>query len=167
MDDYLTKPMRVPELVAVIERSRLNSIPDDSPSPSTTPTTTDSTVTVDGVLDPAAVAGLVEAFGDPAVVADLVDTFLLEAPALVGMVWRAADEDRRVDVKRAAHSLKSSSAALGAAAMSATCARLETSALDAEPEAVGEAVSRAAAECELACAALVAVAADLRSVAAP
>ena len=108
-----------------------------------------------------------EAFGDPAVVADLVDTFLAEAPALVETVRRAADDGRRVDLKRAAHSLKSSSAALGAAAMSATCAHLEASALDAEPEAVREAVSRVAAECELACAALVAVAADLRSVAAP
>ena len=99
--------------------------------------------------------------------ANLIDTFLTEAPVLVEKVRRAADEDRRADLKRAAHSLKSSSAALGAAQMSATCAHLEASALDAEPEAVREAVSRVAAECDLACTALVAVAAELRRVAAP
>jgi CheY-like chemotaxis protein len=164
MDDYLSKPIRMSELVGAIERSAPTSTPDDSPAPATPPTTGP---TVDGALDPSAVAGLVEAFGDPAVVADLVDTFLAEAPVLVETVRRAADEDRRADVERAAHSLKSSSAALGAAAMSATCARLEAAALDAEPEAVREAASRVAAECELASTALVAVAAGLRSVAAP
>ncbi|MEA2828938.1 MAG: two-component system, sensor histidine kinase [Actinomycetota bacterium] len=159
MDDYLSKPIRMPELVGALERSRPGAFQDGS-SPITAPTPAS---TVDGALDPAAIAGLVDAFGDPEVVAALIDTFLTDAPAVAGTIRAAAHDDRRPDLQRAAHSLKSSSAALGAIALSAASAALERSALDADPLTVNALATEVLAAHQSARQALESVAARLRS----
>jgi HPt (histidine-containing phosphotransfer) domain-containing protein len=117
----------------------------------------------DGVLDPAAVADLVDAFGDPEVVAALVDTFLTDAPTVADTIRTAVHDDRRPDLRRAAHSLKSSSAALGATTLSTTCAELERTALDADPETLRTLAARVLSHHRSAGQALQSVATRLRS----
>jgi HPt (histidine-containing phosphotransfer) domain-containing protein len=86
-------------------------------------------------------------------VAELVDTFLEDAPALIGELRSAraaADADR---FRRAAHSLKSNSHTFGASALGALARELELKGLDAEPardvaaiDALDAAYTQAAAE---------------------
>ena len=108
-------------------------------------------------------AGLLDAFGDPGVVADLVDTFLTDAPTVAATIRQAAAADNRTDLKRAAHSLKSSSAALGATTLSASSANLERTALDAAPESLQTLAAQVLTDHESACQALETVVARLRS----
>jgi HPt (histidine-containing phosphotransfer) domain-containing protein len=79
------------------------------------------------VLDPAAIDRLVLAFGEEgrSVVAELVDTFLAEAPSrLEALRHGIASGDPR-EVHRAAHSLKSGAATLGASDLADVCREVE------------------------------------------
>src|SRR5205085_4943224 len=97
MDDYLSKPIRMPELVAALERSRPDASPGDGEALLDGGAASPASVAFDGALDPAAVTGLLDAFGDPEVVADLVDTFLADAPSVAETIRTAAVDDRRPD----------------------------------------------------------------------
>ncbi len=165
MDDYLSKPIRMSELVGAIERTRPDPDPADAPPPTVAALAPEAAAAeTDGTaLDPSAVAGLLDAFGDPEVVADLVDTFLTEAPTVADTIRRAAAAADRTDLKRAAHSLKSSSAALGATTLSKSSARLERSALEADPKSLQAMAAQVLADHDSACHALETVVADLRS----
>jgi HPt (histidine-containing phosphotransfer) domain-containing protein len=57
--------------------------------------------------------------GDPEFVGELIDAYLADAPAHLDAMRRAADEDDATLMNRAAHTLKSSSASLGALTLSA------------------------------------------------
>jgi len=104
MDDYLTKPIRAPELMAALERAA---------QPAAT-------------LDAAAVDQLLEtAGGDGAFVADLLDTFADQAPGLLEELRDGLSSGDRDGVRRAAHTLKSNAATFGATDLSALCASLE------------------------------------------
>jgi HPt (histidine-containing phosphotransfer) domain-containing protein len=110
------------------------------------------------ILDETVLAELMASTGnDLAFVRDLVETYLAEAPAQVeGIVLALAGADAAALV-RPAHTLKSSSATMGAARLSAIARRLEmagrSGALDASTQA--DAVS-VRVECETASEALIA-----------
>lgn len=72
-------------------------------------------------------ASLVEMVGSemPDVLIDLLDTYLEESTELVGALQSAKARDREAEMLRPAHSLKSSSASVGAMRLSALCAALE------------------------------------------
>ena len=103
-------------------------------------------------IDSATFAELQETAGAD-FVAELVDTFLEDAPALLGELRSAraaADADR---FRRAAHSLKSNSHTFGASALGAMARELELNGLAAEPardlaaiDAIDAAFARAATE---------------------
>jgi HPt (histidine-containing phosphotransfer) domain-containing protein len=167
MDDYLSKPIRMPALVGALERCRPQAERVDEPVPVVAAAQPEPPEMNDA-LDPSAIAGLVDAFGDPEVVAALVDTFLTDAPTVADTIRSAAPDDRhsemrRLELKRAAHSLKSSSAALGATALSSACADLERSALDADDETLRDLAARVVADHQSACQALQTVVARLRN----
>ena len=84
--------------------------------------------------DPAPLDDLLEAMGEagPELVRSLVVTFLDEAPRLLAAAAEAEGAGRNKEVQRAAHSLKSSSAALGALRLSSACRELETAARDGD-----------------------------------
>jgi len=109
------------------------------------------------ILDETVLAELMASTGnDLAFVRDLVETYLAEAPAQVeGIAVALAGADAAALV-RPAHTLKSSSATMGALRLSATARRLEmagrSGALDASTQA--DAVS-VRVECETASEALV------------
>ena len=63
--------------------------------------------------------------GDPEPVCDLIESYLTEAPVALARVRSAIENGSAVELARAAHSLKSSSAMLGAKSVSAIAVDLE------------------------------------------
>jgi HPt (histidine-containing phosphotransfer) domain-containing protein len=75
---------------------------------------------VNGALDRATLDDLLDSTGgDPEFVIELIDAYLGDAPNHLTAMRRAADEDDATLMNRAAHTLKSSSASLGALTLSA------------------------------------------------
>jgi HPt (histidine-containing phosphotransfer) domain-containing protein len=79
------------------------------------------------VLDPAAIDRLVLAFGADgrSVVAELVATFLAEAPSRLTALRQGVTSGDGREVYRAAHSLKSGAATLGALELAELCRDVE------------------------------------------
>jgi CheY-like chemotaxis protein len=112
MDDYLTKPLVPPDLVAALARARP---PADRP-----------------VLDPAALERLSELLGaDATALSGLIADFLADAPELVDTLSAAGSAPD--SVRRAAHTLKGLGATFGATGLARLCQEVET-----HPGAAGE-----------------------------
>ena len=78
------------------------------------------------ILDEAVLAELLATTGDdPAFVRELIDTYLAEAPTQLDAVATAVDGADAAALVRPAHTLKSTSATLGAMRLSAVARRLE------------------------------------------
>jgi HPt (histidine-containing phosphotransfer) domain-containing protein len=78
------------------------------------------------MIDHGAFGALSEiAGGDPAFVSEMIDTFLVEASDLLKMMRDALEHEDATVLRRAAHSLKSSSAMFGATTVAERCRRLE------------------------------------------
>ncbi|HXX60986.1 MAG TPA: Hpt domain-containing protein [Candidatus Sulfotelmatobacter sp.] len=92
----------------------------------------------DGVLDEAILGNLLETVGgDRTFLAELVEAYLADSPALVQAMRTGLATDDRTVLRRAAHTLKSTSASMGAIAFAAMCREVETNALEAEPPWLG------------------------------
>jgi CheY-like chemotaxis protein len=110
MDDYLSKPFRPGELVTALRACR----PGGGPAPGAE------------LLDPAALANLVDmAHGDESFVGELVGLFLRDAPDLVRALRAALDAGDAPTFQRSAHTLKATSAVVGAHELSARSRELE------------------------------------------
>jgi HPt (histidine-containing phosphotransfer) domain-containing protein len=84
-----------------------------------------STEQHDPVFDPEVIRGMLEMFGDPAPVVKVIHLFLEEAPRQVDAVAEALSRGEPEEVRRSAHSLKSSAASLGARDLSERSAKVE------------------------------------------
>ncbi|MDT3442506.1 MULTISPECIES: ATP-binding protein [unclassified Pseudofrankia] len=105
MDDYLTKPLVRPDLVAALARAQ---------PPGGRP-----------VLDPAALERLSELLGGTtAALSGLITDFLTDAPRLVDTLSAASSDPD--SVHRAAHTLKGLGASFGATDLARLCQRVET-----------------------------------------
>jgi CheY-like chemotaxis protein/HPt (histidine-containing phosphotransfer) domain-containing protein len=104
MDDYLTKPLVRPDLVAALARAR---------PPAGRP-----------VLDPGELERLRELLGgDAATLTDLITDFLADAPVLVDTLSEGSSDPG--EVHRAAHALKSLGAVFGATDLARLCQQVE------------------------------------------
>jgi len=113
MDDYLSKPIRVSELVAALAQSPTLSVGGEI-------------VTENAVIDPAVFDELVASTGSDAdFIRELIDTYLSDAPVLFEQMRTALAGGDAETFRRAAHSLKSNSASLGALTLSAQAKELE------------------------------------------
>jgi HPt (histidine-containing phosphotransfer) domain-containing protein len=92
--------------------------------------------------------------GERGFLAELIDAFLADAPDLVGQMRDAVHRGSAADLVRPVHTLKSSSASLGAMTLSAHCKALESAARAGSLDGAAEAVDTIAAELERASAAL-------------
>jgi CheY-like chemotaxis protein/HPt (histidine-containing phosphotransfer) domain-containing protein len=149
MDDYISKPIRVEELVRALFEfqegaggqggraeeenvetrafasgnrgadsvASLNANSNGHASPLAEPAT---------VLDARAFQALKEMLGQDAVLVDVIEHYLEEAPGLLQTLTTAVAEENATALEQAAHSLKSSSAMLGATPISQLCQQLET-----------------------------------------
>jgi HPt (histidine-containing phosphotransfer) domain-containing protein len=106
-------------------------------------------------IDRQVLADLLEATGgERGFLAELIDAFLFDAPDLLGQMRGAVARGSAEDLVRPVHTLKSSSASLGAMTLSAHCKALETAARAGSLDGAVEAVETIAAELERASAAL-------------
>ena len=144
MEDYITKPVRIEELVDALERSR--QVP---PAPTEAETVAQDSAPV---LDQSAIDGLVAVMDRE--VTEVLDVFLDNAARLMGEIEQSAQQGSAEGLKSAAHTLKSSSAMFGATRLSNVCKELELMGRTGSVEGAQEKARRAKAEYEQAIAAL-------------
>ncbi len=119
MDDYLTKPIRLHELIEALRRDEGSTEVPAAPA-----------------VDPDVLGRFIASLGargaESAV--SLIDTFLDHAAAQLASLRQAVQLHEAEDARREAHTLKSNAAAFGAAALEAMCRELESA---AEADALG------------------------------
>jgi PAS domain S-box-containing protein len=127
MDDFLSKPTSLPALSALLAQW-LEITPaavDPSPRQVEEPTV---------ARDLLAVANLVEEMGDAEIATTVVKTFLGELDKRLGTLRANATGGDPETLRRTAHTLKSTSLALGAIDFAEQCRRLEDAAVDADAD---------------------------------
>jgi signal transduction histidine kinase/CheY-like chemotaxis protein len=135
MHDYLSKPIQAVELQAALVRCAIwaqnrarssapPTIEEEHEGPATPPA---GPATEEPSLDPAALEALraMQVEGEPDLVEALVALYLEETPGLLATLRQATADGQPDRVRKAAHTLKSSSANLGAARLASLCADLE------------------------------------------
>jgi len=128
MDDYISKPIRVEELMRALAASPENTGQPVGAEPHGPPTARPvrEPRPESAVLDPKALQRLVATMGGEfAYLAELIDSFLADAPQLLAELAQFARTEDAAGVRRVAHSLKSNGADLGATAFTEQCKELE------------------------------------------
>jgi PAS domain S-box-containing protein len=142
MDDYVSKPIRVEELAAALERSRRRA----RGAPAADLRGPD--VTAVGAIDPATFDRLTATMGRP-FVAELIDTFGEDARELIATLRRALADTDLDAFRRAAHSLKSNGETLGATALATLARELEAMARAGSLDGAASGLERIVAEYEV------------------
>jgi PAS domain S-box-containing protein len=128
MNDYVAKPIRVEELAAALQRVRPLANGDGASGE------------VDFVrLDDGALENLRDLGGDD-FLSEVIGAFLADAPGLIASLRRSLDEGSAEELRRAAHTLKSNGATLGAAEFAELCRTLERRAKAGELDGAAELV---------------------------
>ena len=126
MDDYLPKPIRVPDLVAALERVRARGIPVAAAVPTAAAPTPTAASAPAGDGRSRVLEALRPVVGeDSTVIVRFLDLFVASGATLLDQL-----EDHRVTgdrdaFTRCAHTLKANAASLGAPELAARCAELE------------------------------------------
>jgi PAS domain S-box-containing protein len=130
MNDYVAKPIRAEELVAALKRVKPLASGDGGS---------------DGVgyvsLDDAALKSLRDLGGDE-FLGEVIDAFLADAPELLATLRRSLDSRNDEELRRAAHTLKSNGATLGAEEFAELCRTLEQRAKAGELDGASELVDQ-------------------------
>ena len=127
MDDFLAKPFTQQALAAMLQRW--------VPAAATAALGARAELAA-AVLDPAALTALraLQTPRKPDFLAQIIGIYLNNAPQLVGAIETAYADDQRELLLRAAHTLKSSSANIGALDFATRCCAIETAARAGQPE---------------------------------
>jgi PAS domain S-box-containing protein len=134
MDDFLSKPIRVEPLMQVLKRCQPKQSSYTEGGERGVRSEEEANQT-SSILDPEALASIQRMLGEDAldVLSELIDCYLTEAPKLLQTMsdeifssypQGGAQADPTV-LRRAAHTLKSSSASLGAVALAQSCEEME------------------------------------------
>jgi two-component system, sensor histidine kinase and response regulator len=124
MDDYISKPVRMEELVGAIERG-LKALDDACHADA-------------DILDKSLLESVrdLRAPGEPDPLAELIDLFLSDTPPRIARILDAFKAGDPAELERAAHSLKGSSSNLGAKCLANACTEIVNIARDGKlPEA--------------------------------
>ena len=143
MNDYLTKPLLLPDLEAVLQRALARLQPATLSAPRAPQEEPDPEL-----LDRSVISGLKELRepGQPDPLRELIDLFLKDVqPRLSSMAEAAASGDL-TKLAAGAHSLKGSASNLGARRLSALCATLEKQAKAGDALKVGPTLADVTAE---------------------
>jgi HPt (histidine-containing phosphotransfer) domain-containing protein len=127
MDDYISKPIRVEELVRALSKCVPHKMSQAREvMPQAIEMQSDKMQQLPVVLDSTALDRLRKTVGgDAAVLAELIDSFLEDAPKLLTTLRQASQKGDVAGVRLAAHSLKSNAADFGAMHFSNLCKELE------------------------------------------
>ncbi len=150
MDDFVSKPFSRNDLVNVLQR-RVDGYDDSDASAASAPSETPDIVSGrndEPAIDRAALDQIAEL--DPEQNGELlnsvIDTYVENAEALIVDLTRAAKHDDLGDAVRAAHSLKSSSANVGAVRLAKLCASMEKDGRGGDISTIVKNVDRVRAE---------------------
>jgi PAS domain S-box-containing protein len=155
LDDYVSKPIRVEALVGALTRVRPLG---EQGSPSKgmgaekqggEEIAAQDTIVSHQVLDPAGLEMLLEVVGgESALLAELVDSFLEEVPPLLANLRQALERGDAAELRRAAHTIKSSSNDFGATTLAELCQELENMGKIGTLDGADELVARVEGEYE-------------------
>jgi PAS domain S-box-containing protein len=129
MNDYVAKPIRGDELAAALKRAR--------PAPNHDGGSGERGVS----LDAAALQNLRD-LGGVEFLTEVVDVFLADAPALLTSLRSSLERQDTEELRRAAHTLKSNGATLGATAFAELCRTVERQARAGSLDGVTQLVDR-------------------------
>ncbi len=117
MDDYICKPVKMETLAEVLKTYQLAQKTSE-------PEAEDSNIQV---IDAQAWETLMEMVVDNTFegIIEVIDSYLTDAPSLINNIKKAATEGDLVQLENAAHTLKSSSAILGALKINELCLEVE------------------------------------------
>jgi HPt (histidine-containing phosphotransfer) domain-containing protein len=134
MNDYVAKPIRAEELVAALKRAK--------------PLRNGGGGGDGGLELDAGALGQLRDLGGDEFLGEVIDTFLADAPELIATLCRSLGDGSTEELRRAAHTLKSNGATLGAAEFAELCRTLEQRAKDVELDGASELVDRIEQEYE-------------------
>jgi HPt (histidine-containing phosphotransfer) domain-containing protein len=134
MNDYVAKPIRAEELVAALKRAK--------------PLRNGGGGGDGGLELDAGALGQLRDLGGDEFLGEVIDTFLADAPELIATLRRSLGDGSTEELRRAAHTLKSNGATLGAAEFAELCRTLEQRAKDVELDGASELVDRIEQEYE-------------------
>ncbi len=138
MDDYLTKPFAPADLLAILRRW----LPPPRSAPTVEAPDPTSVLPVSPTgkepIDPRVLEEIraLERKGAQQLLARLIGLYLRDAPRLVGELGQAMAGNDHENLRAIAHTLKSSSANLGAVDFAGICREIETAARAGQPERV-------------------------------
>ena len=142
MDDHLAKPFSMQTMQDMLQRW----IPKDAGTPAqpVAPSSADAGDVLDRqVLDE---LGMLRTNGKPELLARTINLYLVESPKLMQKLKQAASAGDAPEMVRSAHSLKSSSANVGAKVLSQYCADVEVSARRVDTASAARIVAKAEVE---------------------
>jgi CheY-like chemotaxis protein len=157
MDAYLSKPIRVESLATALMNCRPHA-PRTPPAPAGEPGAASrppapevpgqqGRASAAGVVDSAALERLVKIIGDePGPLAALIDTFHDDVQRLVDGARRGLQQGQAEEVRRAAHTLKSTGATFGATRFSELSRSLESLASSGTLDGAADLIPRIEAE---------------------
>ncbi|WP_448603366.1 PAS domain-containing protein [Thermoleptolyngbya sp.] len=138
MDDYISKPIRLDQLAALLKKCPRRAIAQPAP------------------LDTRFINSFIADMGDQAaaIFTELIDCYLTEAPKMVASIQHAGAMLDTSAIMRTAHTFKSSSAVVGATRLSKLCRYLEDTAHQSTPDEIVAQIDKLVAEYERVSAAL-------------
>ncbi|MFP5274929.1 response regulator [Coleofasciculus sp.] len=161
MDDYISKPIRIEELVEALKKAcrdvKVERLEDPREIPvkhlnDTTPSDSAKAVGLDvsnkPVFDPVIFQQLREMLNQEDVLAEVIKRYLEDAPKLLQNLSDALTQGQTELLQRTAHTLKSSSAMVGATRLAHLCQELEAKAESNTVEVKAVLVSQINAEYE-------------------
>jgi CheY-like chemotaxis protein len=116
MDDYISKPVRIEDLVAALERGSAQGH-----APEVAALTTRA---VDVTVLEEIQASLGD--GSPEIVVEIIDLFLDDLPIQIETLRQSIAQGDAPVIQRVAHTIKASAATIGALALATQCAEIES-----------------------------------------
>ncbi|MEI7771735.1 MAG: response regulator, partial [Chloroflexales bacterium] len=137
MDDYISKPVRIEELVAALERGPAHG---HMPEGGTMPMS---------IVDITVLEEIQANLGDgsPTIVVEIIDMFLDDLPLQLEALRRSVADGAAPVIQRVAHTIKASAATIGALPLAKQCEDLEALAHTGDLREAGEHIGRIEALC--------------------
>jgi CheY-like chemotaxis protein len=126
MDDYLSKPIDLDTLRQALSRCSIRSVAERSEgiAPASTLPALSSDGATTQVINPQAIQTLCKMLGDD-ILGELIDSYREESPRFLRQMQTAIADQDSIALRMGAHTLKSSSATLGALTFAQSCKAIE------------------------------------------